>query len=505
MVPAYKTAQYKVIIARMKKSAGFWLLLILIISLFLRTYHLDSLPPGLYPDEAMNGNNALEALRDGGFKAYYPENNGREGLFINIQALFLKALLPLTGGAPEPWMLRLPSAIFGTLTVLGMFHLGKTLFSEPAGLLSAFFLGTSFWHILFSRIGFRAILAPLLLVWGLYFLITAIRNGQASNRRWIFLGILGGTIYGLGFHTYIAYRISPILLFLFVPFFGKTPNFWRILGLFLAAAFVAALPMGLYYLGNPADFLGRTSQISVFSSESPIKDLAVNSLKTLGMFHFAGDYNWRHNYAGRPELFLPVGFLFLLGLFAGIRNLSAATGEKKFSLLLPFFWIVLAALPVVISNEGLPHALRAILMAPPIFLLAGAGGKWLYDFLASRISLPLLKKLSLVFFGLLVIEAAATYFVRWGRNPNTPGAFSADYVELGKALNRLPRETIKYVVVGGGGVPVNGIPMPAQTVMYITDTYSSERQRKKNIYYLPPEDESRIPIGSLKFRIFRLN
>ena len=40
----------------------FWLLLvIIIIASFLRLYHLESLPPGLYPDEAMNGNNALEA------------------------------------------------------------------------------------------------------------------------------------------------------------------------------------------------------------------------------------------------------------------------------------------------------------------------------------------------------------------------------------------------------------------------------------------------------------
>src|SRR3989338_5186445 len=66
------------------------LLLILIIAGFLRLYHITTVPPGLYPDEAMNGNNALQAIQTGNYKVFYPENNGREGLFIYIQALFLK-------------------------------------------------------------------------------------------------------------------------------------------------------------------------------------------------------------------------------------------------------------------------------------------------------------------------------------------------------------------------------------------------------------------------------
>ena len=35
--------------------------LILAIATFLRVYRLDSVPPGLFTDEAMDGNNAIEA------------------------------------------------------------------------------------------------------------------------------------------------------------------------------------------------------------------------------------------------------------------------------------------------------------------------------------------------------------------------------------------------------------------------------------------------------------
>jgi predicted membrane-bound mannosyltransferase len=67
------------------KNRRFWLFLIVSIALFLRTYHLTELPPGLYPDEAMNGDNTMHALHTGAWSVFYPENNGREGLFINIR------------------------------------------------------------------------------------------------------------------------------------------------------------------------------------------------------------------------------------------------------------------------------------------------------------------------------------------------------------------------------------------------------------------------------------
>ena len=106
------------------KKEYWWLVLIIIIAAYLRVANIESVPPGLYPDEAMNGNNALEALDTHDFKVFYPENNGREGLFINIQAIFISFL------GNEPWVLRLPSVIFGILTVLGIYFLTKEFFCE---------------------------------------------------------------------------------------------------------------------------------------------------------------------------------------------------------------------------------------------------------------------------------------------------------------------------------------------------------------------------------------
>ena len=514
----------------MSKSKSLWLLiLILIIAGGLRLYHLAELPPGLYPDEAMNGNNSLETLKDGSFplfegKVFYPENNGREGLFINIQALSLKfweAVSPSGISSGEisegrPWALRFPSAIFGIFTVLGLYFLGKEFFSKRVGLLAAFFLATSFWHINFSRIGFRAIMAPFFLVWALYFFLHATR--RHSDRKnfpaFLYAG-LAGLFFGLGFYSYIAFRIMPLLFLAFIPFFGRHKGFWKCTAVFIAVTFLVAAPIGLYYLQNPADFMGRTTQVSVMSSPTPIKDLSLNILKTAGMFNFAGDWNWRHNFAGRPEVFWPVGMLLWIGASLMIRAVwkKFAHGEDKGYALpatLMLIWTLLAALPVITSNEGIPHALRSILFLPVIMLLAGWAASWFYEKILhlSHIAhngdrlLKTVRVCGVILFVLLTLEAGTTYFILWGKNPNTQNAFAADQVRLGKELLALPRETQKYVVVKAGGVDVRGIPMPSQTVMFITDTFLPEGQAKKNIHYVLPKGEGSIPEGALKFYLW---
>ncbi len=498
----------------MKKTV--LLLSILIIASFFRLYNLKALPPGLYPDEAMNGNNAIEALDHKDWKIFYPENNGREGLFINIQSLSVAAF------GQKPWALRLPSAIFGILTVLGLYFLTKELFkNEPLALLTAFLLATSFWHINFSRIGFRAIMAPFFLVWTLFFLMRAWRENKIPDSPvpepkpklwdlnfniWLWT-ILAGLSYGLGFYSYIAYRATP-LLFIVLTFLyyhentrrPKSINVWKIFAVFSAVTILVLVPLGIYFAKNPADFFGRTAQISVFASSSPWKDLGLNVLKTAGMFNFVGDGNWRHNIAGQPQLFGPVGMLFLLGLAFSVfklRKLQAC----DWRLAIPLAWLAIAALPVVVSNEGMPHALRAIIMIPPIFILAAIGGLKVYELLKKVIG-----NWSLVISSLLIIilifQAYVAYFVTWGKNPNIAGAFNQNYVEIGSQLNALPKEMPKYVVVEAGGAIVHGIPMPAQTVMFLTNTFDVEKREEKNIVYLLPDQLNQIDPRQERFVTF---
>ncbi len=477
---------------------------ILALATFFRFFHITTTPPGLYPDEAMNGSNGLHAWHTGEFSWFYPENNGREALFINLQSLAVHFT-----GIREAWVLRSVAGVFGVLTVLAVFLLAKEFFNPTTGLLAAFFIATNFWHINFSRIGFRAIMAPFFATLGLYFLIKAFR--EQKNRWWGWM-VMAGITLGFGFHSYIAYRVIPAVAVVIGFYFllsakKKLPIIAKSIVCGICALIVFA-PLGYYFLKNPGTFFGRTSQVSVFSSPSPAHDLALNIAKTIGMFFVNGDGNWRHNYSGAPELFAPVALFFAIGIVCALvvsaRLLVKTLYPTRWptirgtdiSYIALLSWLVFASLPVVISNEGIPHALRSILLIPPVIILAATGAVWLFEFLKKKISLPYLQILTLVTLITIGSFGYYQYFVLWANNPNVSGAFAENYVKLGHTINALPKELPKYIIVRAGGTLVNGIPMPTQTVMFLTDSYDRAQQEEKNIHYIFPEQENQIPVGA---------
>ena len=563
---------------------------IVVLAAFFRFYRIVEIPPGLYPDEAMNGNNALEAIATGEWKIFYPENNGREGLFINLQAISLWVF------GNKAWALRVVSGFFGTLTVLGFFLLVYELFRNynhtveketkesttfdtflPHGLwiasLSSFFLAASYWHINFSRIGFRAIMVPFFLVFGFYFLFKVFRTGKILTAVW------AGIFIGLGFHTYIAFRLVPlILLFVFGwklwewrkelrmsenrhsepseesrrfentlntrffaefilrfftsfrmttegsrmtkgSFFKSSDGIYRkscvpcIIVLFLFVTFITALPIGWYFLNNPEDFMGRQTQVSIFSAENPLKEFAVSNIKTLRMFNVRGDCNQRHNFNCEPEFFWPVGILFLAGIYYSVSQIWRSIKNRDslnknlagvFPHVFVMIWFLVMMLPATLTKESIPHALRSIGLIPPVFIFAGLGSSFLLHQLFYRFHLFYDGKdrlnhehkrvrwgaiLFLVFLIIFVsVNAYDTYFKKFSGHAKTYFEFSTGLYRIGEYAASAPREINKYIVVNMDGVEVRGIPMPAQTVMFLTDSFRIEAQKEKNIFYLLPGD-----------------
>lgn len=480
----------------MSNKTIIFLLIILAIAAFFRLWQLDSIPPGLYPDIAINGNDALDSLKNGDFKVFYPENNGREGLMMWLIALSFSIF------GVSIWSIKIVAAIIGILTVLGLYLLTKELFSarhesgaRGIALLSSFFLAISFWHINFSRIGFRGILVPFILVFAFYFLFRAFKTKKLSN--FIFSGIF----WGLGFYTYISFRVVILLLFVvllcwwFIYRKEKLQKKFIIYtSYFIILIFLVALPIGIYFFQNPQDFISRATGISVFATENPIKEFGKSLILHLGMFNFYGDPNWRHNFAGSSMLFWPIGILFLIGFFLAIKNSLKFRQNLQSAIcnlqLLSWFFIML--LPGVLTYEGIPHSLRVIGVIPVVYIFAGLGGWNVYQWLKQNT-----KRQKLLFATVFLFLLAAgvsefdKYFNKWGKSAEVKGAFSSDYVEIGNYLNSLPQETQKYVIVNMPGVPVpwpDGIPMPAQTPIFIERTKFGEPRA----IYLKPEDFDKI-------------
>lgn len=479
-------------------------LVIILVASFFRLYKIDSVPPGLYPDEAMNGNNALESLSTGQFKVFYPENNGREGFFINIQAISIKVF------GNHPWSLRIVSAIIGIFTVAGLYLLTKELMGWRVAALSSFLMAISSWHVIFSRIGFRAIMLPFILVYGFYFFWKGLKQSNFT-----YFGV-AGFFFGLGFHTYISYRVAPAILivvllaywlatrkdFAFTKYNYVKDRLFLGVTVFVATAGITALPLIAYFLVNPQDFFSRTgANLSVFSQDAPIKQLALSVIKTLGMFNFVGDYNWRHNISSWPQLSLPIGILFFLGFFRELVHFFRRKHGHISTVHIFFFsWFFIMLLPGFLSIEA-PHALRTIGVIPVVMIFAGLGLFWLFEKLyrwyliadplsnAERTHFLVIVTL-VVFLTSVGLLEYRRYFIVWATNPQTIGAFNNNYVQLSEKLNNLPpvlNNAKKYIVVNTGGTLVNEIPMPSQTVMFLTDTYTLEKQELKNLYYLTQE------------------
>jgi alpha-galactosidase len=166
------------------------------------------------------------------------------------------------------------------LSVPGIYLLVAELFGDPPRFSVAFLLATSFRHINFSRIGFRAIFTPLLLVYSVYLLTKAFK--AASSKIAYIYCVLAGVVYSLGFYTYIIYRVTPLLFFIFVPFFKDHPDFWKRACVFLITAFIIAFPIGLFFLKNPA-FFERIEEVSITMKTSvrPFADLPKETLPAL--------------------------------------------------------------------------------------------------------------------------------------------------------------------------------------------------------------------------------
>lgn len=456
----------------------FWSVLIAI-TLFafaLRSYHIDSIPAGLYPDEAINGIDAIEANETGNYRLFYPNNFGREGLFINLQALSL-----LVFGIDIP-ALKLWSGIFGSLAALGTGLLAWELFrSRSAAVISALLMATSFWAINFSRIGFRAIMVPFLLSFSFYFFFRGLR------KETLFPFAAAGFLFGLGLHTYIAFRIAPLILILLVPFLMLSyerflKRFWKHALVFIVAAGIAAAPMFYAFVTNPDILSSRSAAISVFSPEVNGGDLWGTLAKTVGLslikYNFVGDQNWRHNYPPYPVLDPIIGTFFLAGLIFSIgmliQLLRKRLREGRRDIELPVHALLIGGFvtmlaPEFLTDEGLPHALRSIGTQPFVFLFATIPIVFVYRRIARAKAGSALAVAGFLF---LVLAGSAAwnitkYFILFADRPEQHTSFDARTTNMATYLLGLPAETNKYVYANIDSNE-NVTPLGAQPIAFLT-------------------------------------
>ncbi|MGD8857446.1 MAG: phospholipid carrier-dependent glycosyltransferase, partial [Chloroflexota bacterium] len=140
-----------------RRTALTMMVFILLVAAALRLPALTATPPGLHYDEAANGLLAGDIGFRGQRPVFIASYTGKEVLFFYLAAAVMRV------AGETVFALRLTAAYLGLLTVAAAYWLGRMLLADRRlAVLAAGLLAVSFWHILFSRLGFRAISQPLL-------------------------------------------------------------------------------------------------------------------------------------------------------------------------------------------------------------------------------------------------------------------------------------------------------------------------------------------------------
>ena len=425
---------------RLQVSVAF----IMLLAAFMRFYQLDSLPPGLHPDEAANGLDVFKILEQQDFRAFYSTNGGREALFFYLQSigvlLFDNTILGL----------RVAPALLGTLAVGAVYLWASSWFGRRAGLIAALLMAVTPWAVIISRDGFRAGMIMLIVPLSLWLYTKAF---QTNKKIWF---VLAGVSLGLGFYTYIAYRMLPaalvaIALYILIFRRGWIGKWWKSLALSAVALIITLIPIGIYAIQYPADIAGRPGGVSFTNPDlnggKPVQTLIDTTFKTALMFNISGDENYRHNLGGQPAFNIFVGIMFLLGVIVALARIKRLS---YFALLMVFGAMLL---PEVLTAEGIPHFLRAIGALPAAVVLAAIGitfllAKWYQTFPLNSVARTSGAVAVAFLLALTVYQGYVAYFVAWANATETYDAYAEDAVEMAKFYNNSGFDGKRYAVSG---------------------------------------------------------
>ena len=376
-----------------KKKVLVFLTLILFIGSILRLWQLGSVPISLNWDEVALGYDAYSISLTGKdeYGKYLP--TVLRSFDDYKPALYAYLIIPTYKiFGLNAFAVRLPSAIFGILTILAVFLLIRRLFKrDDIALLTSFILAISPWHIQFSRIAFESniglalnVFAATLFVYGL-------------KRPWLL--IFSALCAGLSLHVYQSEKVfTPLFMLGLILIYRK--EFFAIsrkyIFGFVLAGLLVALPLALNILMDEQVLL-RAKGTSIFNNRTQVlKQNAQRNIyniqnhNQLGkifdnrrivytkeiingyLSHFSP--NWllrgdiaRHHAPGMGLIYMWEFPFILIGIYALI--LLKIERKTKFFI---FFWFLLAPIPASITSE-VPHAVRTLNFLPTWQLFSSLG------------------------------------------------------------------------------------------------------------------------------------
>jgi 4-amino-4-deoxy-L-arabinose transferase-like glycosyltransferase len=374
---------------------------IIILAAFLRLWQLGTVPAGLHADETAYGYNAYSLLLTGKDEYGEPFPLVLKSFGEYKPALYAYLIIPaLTIFDLTSFSVRLPSALFGVLSVILLYFLvNKLLKNQPIALLASFLLAISPWHLNLSRTTSEVVVSVcfmLLLVYALSFV------KEKFSIWWISIAIISG-VFAIG--SYTASRFFVVLISVLFTLFSLKFSHKKVRVnvqlLFLCILFIG---MGLFL--SVLDRANRFNQISIFANpetklvlEEQIREDQFTPPLFTRAFHnkivnytrtaltnydtyFSLDYLFLSG-GKPPRMVIPESGLFylwqlpflLIGLYVIVRKRTSV------GLFLLSWWLILL-LPAAVTFDEIPNVYRSLIILPPVLIIIALG---VYELFAYRV------------------------------------------------------------------------------------------------------------------------
>jgi len=386
----------------MKSRLIQWILVtaILLVGFVARFYKVTEVPPSLNWDETSIAYNAYSILTTGkdewgvsfplNFKSY-GEYKLPVQIYASILGIFVFGLNELG--------VRITPVVYGTLTILLLYFLAKELFNKKIALISSFFLAISPWHIQLTRASFESSFSLFWVLLGMLLLVKGLK------KPWLW--VLSVIPFAISVYTYNSARIfTPLIIIVFgIIYFKKViPHVKQIVvaGLLfigLMAPIILSIFTGeaaaRYKLVSVTDEKGLIPRIeqqrNLSTYPKVITNLIHNRYTYVGYYsirnyvsHFSPDFLFisgaghkQHHPQKVGEMFLIQAPFVIWGIVQLIRKKNKYNGFL-------FAWLLLTFVPVSLTNDSIPHALRTVIAAPIYQIFTAVGIVELFNLLKGK-------------------------------------------------------------------------------------------------------------------------